>query len=197
MKTWKWTLAMLAAVSLLTACTKNQTAAPSPQTPPAQGQTGGAAAPGGTTGGTTGGAAGGAPGKAPAANVKLVPVTYADAEKQMVTSTAKTAGLKTVYLPQQLTSGDKLNQVGLSGGVMTLELLKLSMQESAKEIVPAGKAESETPVKLSVGDGKWVTVGGQSTLYVKTADTYVAIIPSKNVSKDETQAVAETLKPVQ
>lgn len=188
MKTWKWALAVLAAVSLLTACTKKQTATPpGAAAPPAQGQTGQQG------GGTAGGAAGGAP----AANVKLTPITYADAEKQMVTTMAKTTGLKTVYLPQQVTTGDKLNQVGSSGEVMTMEFMKMNIQESAKEIKPAGAAESEKPVKLSVGDGKWVTSGGQPALYVKAGDTYVALSSAKSVSQDEIQAVAETLKPVQ
>ncbi|UUZ84368.1 hypothetical protein LJK88_12070 [Paenibacillus sp. P26] len=198
MKTMKWTLVMLMAAGMLTACTKNQQASPPSTTTPSAGQTG-QAGQSGQTGqtGQSGQTGQGGQSTAPAAGVKLTPISYPDVEKQMMTTTAKTSGIKTLYVPQQGAYGDSLNQVGSSSGVMTLEYSKMNIQESAMEIKPSGTAEPEKPVKLGVGEGKWVTVGGQPTLYLKVGETYVAINSAKSVSQEEIQAIAETLKPLQ
>lgn len=196
---------LLTAGSLLAGCQKNaakapdnaQTApAPSPggeqpsgtagQTP-APGQGGQTPAPGTSSGGTAG---------QPAVPVKLTPITYSDAQLKIIRDTAKATGVKTVYLPQQGAVDDSLDQVQGRGKSFALVFKKMQVVESAQEIKPADKPESEREVTLKIGAGKWVTVAGQPTLYLKLSDTYLALSSAKSVSPQEIEAIAETLAPV-
>ncbi|MGG2198790.1 MULTISPECIES: hypothetical protein [Paenibacillus] len=193
--------ALLTAGTLLAACQKsekkpedNAQTAPAPatggeqqpgsagQTPPA-GQGGTGTAPGGTA-------------AQPNEPVKLTPLSYLEEEKKFIRETANKLGVKTVYLPQQGAPDDRLSQVQGMEKAFALVFLKMQIVESAQEIKPADKPESEREVKLNIGTGKWVTVAGQPTLYLKLGDTYLALSSAKSVSPQEIEAIAETLAPM-
>lgn len=134
--------------------------------------------------------------KPPAAGVTLSPITYSDADQQGIKQTAKAIGVPTVYLPQQGTADDKLDQLMGAGKQLTLKFYKMNVIESAEEIKPSGNIESQNDIKLKIGRAQWITSGGKPMLHLKLEDTYIAIHSDKGVSQDELEAIAETLSPV-
>lgn len=177
---WKraaaWVSALLLASSLLalTACQKGQATPPQGQDQNQGDQTA----------------------KPPAAQVELVPISYTDADKEAIRNTAKFSGITSIYVPQKSVPDDKLNQVQSSGKVMTVKYNHMAVLESPEELMPPGQ-EPEKEVKLSTGTANWLTIGGQSALYLKQGDTFIAIQPAKDVAPEAIEAIAGSLAPLQ
>ncbi|WP_426448740.1 hypothetical protein ACP26L_29165 [Paenibacillus sp. S-38] len=188
-----WLAAAVLTLSLITGCGKDE-AAPAPGTDNTGQQAG--TAQGGTAEGSKGGQTGDAAAEKPAEKVSLAQITYSDADRKGIADVAKIQELGKVYVPQQGTADEKFDQVGGGQKQVTLKYAKMSIIESASEIKPAGTAEKEENVTLKQGSGKFVTVGGQDTLYLKMDDTFIALQSAKGLTRAELQAIAETLAPL-
>lgn len=187
-KTARCCFVLTLAASLLAGCGKPQ-AAPGNNTGAAGGS---AQAPnqGGNKGQT------GQPAEQPGAAPKLTPIAYSDADKQILTTTAQSSGVKTVYIPQQGATDDKLDVVRGTAKQMTLQFLKMAIVESSEQLVPVGKVTDQSDAKLKSGTGQWMNVNGQPILFVKLGDTFLSISSAKAVSKPELEAIADTLTPL-
>ncbi|AFH65089.1 hypothetical protein B2K_31025 [Paenibacillus mucilaginosus K02] len=189
-----WLAAAVLALSLMTGC-GNDEAAPAPGTEN-NGQQGGTTQGGGTADTAKEGQQGDAAAQKPAEKVSLAQITYSDADRKGIADVAKIQELAKVYVPQQGTADEKFDQVGGGQKQVTLKYAKMSIIESASEIKPAGTVEKEENVTLKQGSGKFVTVGGQDTLYFKMEDTFIALQSAKGLSRAELQAIAETMAPL-
>lgn len=199
-KPMQWMLLTFALAAIISGCGKEESAGTPPQqaAPPAAEAPAGAAPPQTAQPGqpAQGGAA--QPEKPkPAAPVKLSPIPYSDADKQLIKQTAKIVEIQTVYLPQQGAQDDRMDQVGSTAeGHLEIRYVKMLVTLSNKKFA-AGQAQSEKPVQLKNGPATWVTVNGQPSLHLKQGDMYIAISSAKAVSPEEIQAIAETLAPMQ
>ncbi|CAG7647924.1 hypothetical protein ACFQI7_20775 [Paenibacillus allorhizosphaerae] len=197
-KTALWFFVLIAAFSLTAGCGKPQAkpgenAGQGAANPPQQGGTAGQLP---QTGTGQGQGQTGQPSKQPESAPKLTTIAYSDADKQILTATAKSSGVKTVYIPQQGATDDKLDVVRGTAKQMTLQYLKMVVVESAEQLVPVGKVTDQTEAKLKNGTAQWMSVNGQPTLYVKLGDTFISISSAKAVSKQELEAIADTLTPL-
>ncbi|MBP1156631.1 MULTISPECIES: hypothetical protein [unclassified Paenibacillus] len=180
--TWKrgaaWVVALFLAASLLTlmACQKGQTMSPGEGQNENQGEQ---------------------PANPPTAKVELVPISYSDADKQMIRNTAKIAGVNPVYVPFKAAPDDKLDQVQSAGKIMTVKYNHMAVMQSVEEIRPLASTESEKEVRLSTGTAKWVKAGGQTLLYLKQGKTFIAIQSAESVSPETIEAIAESLAPLE
>ncbi|MCZ8519136.1 MULTISPECIES: hypothetical protein [Paenibacillus] len=193
-RTAAWLAAAVLALSLVTGCGKDEAA------PPATDNNQQTQTPGGTGAATDPakeGQKGDAAAEKPAQTVSLTPITYSDPDRKAIADVAKIQGLGKVYIPQQGTADEKFDQVGGGQKQVTLRFAKMSVTESATEIKPAGTVEKEQDVKLKTGTGKFVTAGGQDTLYFKVEDTFMALTSAKGLSHGELQAIADTMAPLQ
>ncbi|CAG7630722.1 hypothetical protein PAESOLCIP111_03222 [Paenibacillus solanacearum] len=180
-KTARCCFVLTIAASLLAGCGKPQ-AAPGNNT--------------GAAGGTAQAPNQGGNKEQPGAAPKLTPIAYSDADKQILTTTAQSSGVKTVYIPQQGATDDKLDVVRGTAKQMTLQFLKMAIVESSEQLVPVGKVTDQSDAKLKSGTGQWMSVNGQPILFVKLGDTFLSISSAKAVSKPELEAIADTLTPL-
>ncbi|SDD26274.1 hypothetical protein SAMN02799630_02871 [Paenibacillus sp. UNCCL117] len=219
-RTWVGAAAiLLASASIMSACSKQtpqqgetppaastgetgqQPQTPAPTTPGETGQqpqTPAPTTPGGQNGQppAAGGTQSGTP-AAPAEPVKLAALDISDMYKKTVLDLAKAQGLKTAYVPKLGAQDDRVSQIQGMGDSFTIQYLNMELSESAKEMKPAGKVDSEKPVQLKIGSGKWVTEGGKSTLYLKVGDAYLALRSLQKLTAADIEAIAETLAPLE
>ncbi|MEK8131301.1 hypothetical protein WMW72_25670 [Paenibacillus filicis] len=187
--------AMLAAALLATACSKKAPAEPgnpappsastgdnNPQTPSGNGQSSPAGQP----------APGGDAAK-PAEPVKLVPLEFTEMYRQTLLDSAKAQGIKTVYVPKLGAQDDRISQIQGMEKAFTLQYLNMELIESSQEIKPSGQVENEKQVKLKNGNGQWVTAGGQTALYMKRGDTYLALRSLQKLTDSDIEAIADSL----
>ncbi|TVY11864.1 hypothetical protein [Paenibacillus cremeus] len=200
-KNWKrvmiWSAVLLASIAITTGCKKQtasppQTAGTTPAPSPSPGQAAGQTPTGQQPQTPAGGQTAATPTPQPAA-VKLVPITFDAAQKAGMTATAKNIKLATVYIPQSVAEEDKLDQLQSAGKQMTIKLLKMSIIESAEDMMPAGAGAQD--VKLSSGTGKAVNIGGQNTIYLKQGSTFIALT-SQNIAINDLAKIADTLTPL-
>jgi hypothetical protein len=195
--------AVLAAVLLVSACSKKTPAAPGDSSPPPS-STGGTNQQPAPSGGQTlpsgqpapGGHAPGGGEAKPPEPVKLGPVSFTEMYRQTVLDSAKAQGIQTVYIPKLGAPDERISQIQGMDKAFTLQYLNMELTESSQEIKPSGPVDSEKPVKLKLGEAKWVTASGKSALHLKLGGTYLALHALDKLSASDIEAIAESLEPL-